>query len=505
MEIVMEGRLSDSMTWDLAGETVQLADFSELEEPGSYVIYVEGIGYSYPFDIRPNLFKDAFKASVKSLYFQRASTALPEKYAGKWHRNSGHPDDSVVYHLSSGRLGVGAFPKGWYDAGDYGKYVVNGALSLGQMMILFEQYPDVLEDSSLNIPESGNGMPDILDEFKYEMDWLLSMQDEDGGVFFKLTTESFEGMVLPEMATKTRNIYGKSTSASLDVAAVAAKAYRAFKAYDLSYAESCLETAKKAWEWAKENPDTAYKNPENVVTGEYGDENFTQEFYWAAAELYVSTGSEDFAAYLKANPVDFEFSPGESWANYMHYLGAFALLDNLEEDSPLLQGIKTAIITEADRLVNKLQVNDYRQPIDDFHWGSNSDVFNAAMILAQAYRISKNTAYLDGVIETTDYVFGKNATGYSFLTGYGSKTPMYIHHRQSAADGIAEPVPGLVSGGPNSRRQDEAEVTYPDNPAPMKSWADQEPSYASNEICLNWNSAAIYVLGFLEQEMPVKE
>ena len=505
METVLKGKLSDPIQWDLAGESVKLADFSDLKKAGSYTIYVEGLGYSYPFDIAPNVLEEAFKASVKSLYYQRASTALPEQYAGQWQRNAGHADDSVVFHPSSGRSGIGAFPKGWYDAGDYGKYVVNGALSLGQIMALYEQYPNALEDGSLHIPESGNGIPDILDELKYEMDWLLSMQDEDGGVFFKLTTESFEGMVLPELATKTRNIYGKSTTASLDLAAVAAKAYRVFKEYDSLYSAQSLEAAKKAWVWAKENPDIAYKNPENVITGEYGDTNFSQEFYWAASELYLSTGSEEYSTYLQDNPIDFEFVPGESWANFMHYLGAFALIDNLEEGDPFYQESKKSIIADADVLLDRMKGNDYRQPIDDFQWGSNSDVFNSAMILAQAYRITKNKTYLDGVLETTDYIFGKNATGYSFLTGYGSRTPMFIHHRPSAGDAREEPVPGLVSGGPNSRRQDESDVTYPDNPAPMKSWVDQEPSFASNEICLNWNSAAIYVLGFLEQEMAAKE
>jgi len=150
--------------------------------------------------------------------------------------------------------------------------------------------------------------------------------------------------------------------------------------------------------------------------------------------------------------------------------------------------------------INYSQDDDYFQPITVFNWGSNSDVLNAAMIIAQAYRITKKPAYLRAVQEITDYVFGKNAIGYSFITGYGDQTPMFIHHRQSAGDTIEMPVPGFISGGPNYAKQDQNDVTYPENTSPMNSWVDQTPSYASNEICLNWNSAAIYVLGFLEQE-----
>ena len=183
----------------------------------------------------------------------------------------------------------------------------------------------------------------------------------------------------------------------------------------------------------------------------------------------------------------------------MKYIAAFALIDQ-SKDVTLVGSLKKDIIQAADTLVTITKSNDYFQPITVFNWGSNSDVLNAAMIIAQAYRITKQPKYLTTVQEITDYIFGKNATGYSFVTGHGDKTPMYIHHRQSAGDGIEMPVPGFISGGPNSSKQDRSEVSYPDNTFPMNSWVDQTPSYASNEICLNWNSAAVYILGFLEQE-----
>ena len=498
---LFNGSLSENYTWNLAGEKIKVADFSKLEQKGNYVVYIEGLGYSYPFEIKEKVLNEAFRASVKSLYYQRSSMALEKKYAGKWFRALGHPDDSVMFHPSSGKKGIGKFPRGWYDAGDFGKYVVNGAFSLGQMLTLYEQYPEVLADNSLNIPESGNGIPDILDELKYEMDWLLSMQDDDGGVFFKLTTKKFEGMVLPESATQQRYIIGKGTSSSLDFAAVAAQFSRLYKAIDSTYSEVCLEASKKAWKWAVDNPNKNFKNPDDILTGEYGDTDFAHEFYWAASELFISTRAYNYKEYLEEHQMDYSFKAGESWTVFMHYLGAFSLIENLDEDNPLIIKLKKEIVKEADKLVNKAANNDYFQPIDDFQWGSNSDVLNAAMIIAQAHRIKPKQKYLNTILEITDYIFGKNATGYSFLTGFGKKTPQFIHHRQSSGDTIVEPVPGLLSGGPNIQQQDKGEVSYPKNVAPMNSWIDQEPSYASNEICLNWNSAAIYILGFLEQEI----
>lgn len=498
-KVVFKGELSESQYWELSGETVKSGEFSGLDSPGTYAVFIDSIGYSYPFEIKKNILNEAFKASIKALYFHRASFALEEKHAGQFTRQMGHPDDSVLFHPSVGRAGTVQSPGGWYDAGDFGKYVVNGAYSLGQLLVLLEQYPNVIGDKGLNIPESGNGINDYLDELKYEMDWLLTMQDEDGGVFFKLTTETFEGMILPEEATMQRYLFKKSTSAALDFAAVAAKFSRAIASIDAAYAKQCVNAAVRAWNWAETNPTIAFTNPEGVITGQYGDENFTQERYWAAAELYVATKEQAYLDYLTNNPIDFTFQPGESWANHMHYLGAFTILDHAS-DIELATILKTKILKTADDLVRRSKTNAYFQPISDFQWGSNSDVMNSAYLIAQAFRLDPKPLYLETVQEITDYIFGKNALGYSFLTGYGDKTPQNIHQRQSAADGIAEPLPGFLSGGPNAKKQDAHEVQYPDITYPMTTWVDQVPSFASNEICLNWNAPLTYVLGFLEQE-----
>ncbi|MEM1137300.1 MAG: glycoside hydrolase family 9 protein [Bacteroidota bacterium] len=502
-EVVWEGELTPPQKWDLSGETVQIADFSSLTQSGTYYLSVEGIGNSYSFDIKEQVLKEAFLGSIKGMYYQRVSTPLEEKYAGKWHRAMAHPDDSVLFHPSSGKsTGYIASPKGWYDAGDYNKYVVNASFPLGQFLLLEEQYPGTVADASLNIPESGNGQSDYLDELKYEIDWALTMQDEDGGLFHKLTTKKFEGMVMPKDATSQRYIVGKGTTATLDFAAATAKAYRVFLPTQETYANQCLEAAKKAYQWALKNPEVAYRNPSDISTGEYGDNDFEDEWYWATAELFLATQDDFYLEKLKGFSLNFNFKTGESWTGYMRFLAYFSLLENKTLiPQTLYNSLEKGVITEADKIVGKTQVLPYFQPIEDFQWGSNSDILNAAMIMAQAYRLKKDKKYLVGVQQAVDYIFGTNAVGYSFLTGFGDKLPMFIHHRQSAADGIPEPVPGLLSGGPNSRQQDVQHGTiYPSDVPPMKSWVDQESSYASNEICLNWNAPMTYVLGFLEQE-----
>ncbi|MEM1338644.1 MAG: glycoside hydrolase family 9 protein [Bacteroidota bacterium] len=501
---VFSGVLSEEQTWGLSNEKVRIADFTNFKETGVYSIRIPDVGISYPFAIRNNVLDTVFKGSIKGLYYQRSGMALEKEYAGKWHRATGHPDDSVAFHPSSGKSGgFKASPKGWYDAGDYNKYVINANFPLGQWYRLYEEYPEAIADGALNIPESGNGISDYLDELKYEMDWALTMQDDDGGLFHKLTTRNFEGMVMPSEAKAPRFIVGKSTAATLDFAACAAQAYRVFFPVDPVYAQTCLAAAKRAYRWAQKNPKKIFVNPVDIHTGEYGDTDVQDEWFWANAELYVTTKDRSYLNQLEIDTFNFEFQPGESWTEFMRFLGVFSLLakGDFSGEEEMYQKLKQGLLNSANQLAEKAGQFEYFQPIDDFHWGSNSDVLNAAMLMAQAYRLTRDIKYLKGVQQAMDYILGNNAKGVSYVTGFGDKTPMFIHHRQSAADGIPKPVPGLLVGGPNSRLQDGSKgVVYPENVPPMKAWVDQERSYASNEVCLNWNAPLTYILGFLEQE-----
>ncbi|HDS07814.1 MAG TPA: cellulase [Bacteroides sp.] len=494
------GKLVDRGTWEASGEQVLTGDFTGFRTPGTYSVRIGKEMVSPSFEIRDDVHRAALDASIKSFYFQRASMEVEEQYGGVYARAAGHPDLGCPYHPSTGKQrGTLDSPGGWYDAGDYGKYVVNAAISAGQMLHLLELYPDAVADGQLNIPESGNGSGDLLDEIRYELDWLLTMQDSDGGVFHKLTARNFSGFIMPEAYDLERMVIGKGTAATLNFAAVMAQASRIVKEQDPAWAIDMLARAEKAWDWAVEHDEVPYRNPPDVRTGEYGDNLFSDDFYWAAAELYLTTGNNRYFKYLLENEEPYVHQLTNSWKFFIRNMGFHSLLANRKMLESSFRGELTRKHMKlAGEILARMDSIPYHVGIDYFEWGSNSDLLNQAMILCIAHHLSGDRQYLDGAVRDLDYILGKNATGYCFLTGFGAKQVMNPHHRPSGADGIEAPVPGFIVGGPNKDKQDRAEVEYGSD-FPAKSFEDVEASYASNEVCLNWNAPAVFVMGYLEQ------
>ncbi len=516
-QTVFQGKLSEQRINSISQKTTQIADFSGLQKTGKYIIEIPGVGYSYAFEIRPNVYREAAIASLKGFYYQRVSTDLPEKYAGKWHRKAGHPDDKIFIHPSAFTASrpegtVISSPKGWYDAGDYNKYIVNSGITMATLLSVYEDYPTYFKSFEANIPESGNNVPDILDEVLWNLRWMLTMQDpNDGGVYHKLTNPSFDKMVMPDAAIKPRYVIQKNTIATLDFAAVTAQASRIFRNYAKGFpglADSCIKASVNAWKWAKENPKVAYHQNEmnkqfdpDVVTGGYEDRNDADEWIWAAAELYTTTHDEAYYRAVNLYPETTLQLP--TW-NQVQMLGYYTLLRNEKHLTAIgkndLPALKKRITSFADDLMSGVETQAYHMVMGksakDYMWGSSSHAANQGIALLQAYAISSDKKYLNGALGNLDYLLGRNAVGYSFLTGFGDKQVMFPHHRPSEADGIKEPVPGLLSGGPNPGQQDKCEG-YPTKIAD-ESFLDATCSYSTNEIAINWNAPMVYLSAALE-------
>ena len=526
---VFEGELSTAKTWAPSQESVHVADFTDFDELGDFQVRVEGLDDSPIFTIAGDVYEELNKAALKAFYFNRASTALDEEHAGEYEREAGHPDTEVFIHASAetatrpagSLLSPDGAPKGWYDAGDFGKYVVNSGISTYTLLAAYEHFPEYYADQNLNIPESTNEVPDILDEALWNLEWMLKMQDDDGGVYHKLTTLNFSGNIMPHEGTAARYVIGKGTSATLNFAAVMAQASRIWEEYDEALAERMLDAAEAAWDWAKANPDVIYDqvamNKElrengqeamEVYTGEYGGNNLDSNRAWAAAELYITTGDEDY--YTALNPEQtwntvpgWPDSRGLAWMSLAHHMG-----DKLAEtDEAFLTLIEERIMSLAEDLLVPTKSSAYRVGMGtgDFYWGSNSNVLNRAMMLLQGYRLSGNTELRDAAQSKLDYILGRNPTDFSYVTGYGTKTPMNIHHRASEADGIDEPVPGFVAGGPNPHDQNDCGASQYPSKRPALSYLDKYCSYSTNEVTINWNAPLVYVSGALQAMAMVED
>ena len=513
---VWKGKAVRTAVSPFSDKTRQVVDFSKVSKPGTYTLSAGK--HKQQVIIAEKPYGDIAVAAMKSYYLQRTGMPIEEKYAGKYARPAAHPDTNVQIHPSaaSPQRPAGTViesPYGWYDAGDYNKYIVNSGFTVSTMLMAYQINKENLDKMNLNIPESGNNIPDFLDEIMYNLKWMLTMQDPaDGGVYHKLTTPNFEGFIMPKDCKQQRYVVQKSTQAALDFAATMALAARIYNAYS-EYGEFCKEAtaaAERAYAWAVKNPGVMYDQPGNnekydpdVATGMYDDKNAEDEFFWAATELYLTTKQTAYLAQAKA------FSPKKfmlpSWGN-ISGLGAMQWLNQVilgtEEAKDICTNcMKKSLKAQCDKWIEEMNGSSFHSVTgnhaEDFIWASNSEMgAGRGIMLMYQYALTKDSKYRDAAMTALDYIFGRNATGYCFVTGFGTQRVMHPHQRLSSADGITDPLPGFLIGGPNRGQQDKEHVPPYPSSIPDESYMDHEGSYASNEVAINWNAYLVNLLSW---------
>ncbi|MFT7723505.1 MAG: glycoside hydrolase family 9 protein [Roseateles sp.] len=505
---VLRGRLGAAARWAPAGQDVRLADFSALRAPGRYRLRVAGVADSPAFDVAADAYAAVNAAALKAYYFNRASTALPPEHAGRWARAAGHADERVLVHASAAGPGrpegsVIAAPKGWYDAGDYNKYIVNSGITVYTLLAAYEHFPAFFQAQHLDIPESGNALPDLLDEVLWNLEWMLAMQDPaDGGVYHKLTNKGFDGAVMPADATGERYVVQKSTAAALDFAAVMAQASRVFAAFEAQrpgLPARMRAAAERAWAWAQAHPQAIYRQPPDVHTGDYGDERLDDEFAWAGAELWVSTGDARYRPDLARLAIGVPF-----WGD-VKGLAWITLAQHRDRLPPADAALASArVLSLSAGLSAAWRASAYRVGMGaaDYDWGSSSSVLNRALMLVQGHRLKPDAGTLAAAQALFDHVLGRNPLGRSLVTGFGERPPLHPHHRPSEADGVEAPVPGFLAGGPNPGRQDQQHCPAYASALPALAYIDHFCSYASNEVAINWNAPLVYVSAALQVLTP---
>ncbi len=493
------GTLGVPMLDAASGDRVALADFSNFNQTGIYRLAAQG-RTSLPFVIGPGVYRGPLRLSMRAFYGQRCGCEVD--LGGGYAHSACHA--AGAFHPTSGRSGSLANHSGWHDAGDYGRYVVNSGISTATLLWAWELYPGAMRSLALNIPESGGKTPDALAEIRWNLEWMLSLQDVDGGVWHKQTSEQFCAFIMPEKDTLTSYVIGtgaapyKSTCATADLAAVAAIAARCYGQYDAAFATRCLAAAQRAFAWAIAHPDVTFRNPTGIGTGGYGDAHCSDEILWAAAELWRTTGDTQYEQAFLAGvaglpPETSIHSPG--WANLapMAYW-TYALAER--KSSPELRDrVVQQTAAAAIALIARRNISGYGNTLalSDYHWGSNSDAANQSLLLLVANHLHPAPHAVEAALGNLHYLLGRNCFGVSWVTHVGSNPFQHPHHRPSASDGIAAPWPGLLSGGPNAHPGDRVAATVPVQP-PMRMWIDDQDAYSMNEVAINWNAPLAFLL-----------
>ncbi len=481
-EIVYTNQSAQSTYYTAAKETSYVFDFSDFKTPGRYYVECEGVDdASYEFEISDNPYGSLVDDSVRMLYLQRCGVAVEDQ---TFSHPACHNTMATVYGTNE-KIDVSG---GWHDAGDYGRYIVPAAKAVADLLYAYQEKPELYGDN-IGIPESGNGVPDVLDEVRFELEWMLKMQSSNGGVYHKVTCEDFPGYVMPQNETEPLIVTPVSSTATADFCAAMAMAYEFYLDIDKNFAEKCLDAAEKAWAYLEANPNLVFDNPDDITTGEYGDYNDRDERFWAAAQMYRATKE---AKYLqKAETINIQ--SGMDWALVGDY-GNIALItmDDFDKESTLYQSIVRSIKSRANTFVSTSTNSPYGTAISKFNWGSNMTIANAGVILNYAYQLTGDEKYLTASQAQLDYLLGSNPVGVCFVSGYGEVSPEYPHHRPSMA--MKTPMHGMLAGGVNQNLEDNAAKAYLIGTAPAKCYVDNAESYSTNEITIYWNSPLTYLL-----------
>ncbi len=560
-----------------SGDNVHLIDFSTYDTPGTgYTLVVNG-STSLPFDIDADLYESFKYDAIKYFYYNRSGIEIEGQYSGggntsyaanpEYGRPAGHLEwdsDIPCYNPSTDTTHESAWPDyipdctyskdltgGWYDAGDYGKYVVNGGIAVWTMMNMYERFEHfedaatlnaAMGDGTFNIPESSNGVPDVLDEARWQMEFLLKMQDTtmyNGMVHHKMHDDLWTGLGFmpyynqedasygssnnanPGTApddlgySRTRYMMAPSTAATLNVAATAAQCARIWADIDAAFSQQCWDAAELAFSAAETNPDwfaphrSEFFDYVNLGGGPYDDDFLKDDFFWAAAELYLTAsalGDSDASSYQTAmngyeaeteafwaNPNVPNENPANAGENHFEWcsnggalsiphagpvpfevdcgvagsfnwgttstLGAISIatVGGVPEQATM-QGYVNAA---SDHVLGALHGQGYQHPMtandvaNDYPWGSNSFVANNMVLLGSSYDYTGEQKYADGVVRGLDYIYGRNTLNKCFVTGDDTcdNDLDQPHHR--VYSGPLNPIfadapPGWMSGGANS-------------------------------------------------------
>ncbi|GLS90721.1 endoglucanase [Psychromonas marina] len=538
-----------------SGEFVHNADFSAIKEDQEDLVLIVDGSSSHPFQINDDIYSELKHDALGYFYQNRSGIEIKEEFVQRANlaRPAGHPNERVSCFQgtdSKGNNWPGCdftmnLTGGWYDAGDHGKYVVNGGISTWTLLNLYERSlwvdhaSEPFSDGQQAIPEAGNGVNDLLDEARWNMEFMLKMQipegkkvfapvgnqeknitnltlteiDASGLVFHKIADERWTGHPLPpHLDTMKRSVGQPSTAATLNLAATAAQCARIWKEIDSDFSQQCLAAAQRAWKAANQHSEIyAYDN--FTGSGPYNDLKLADEFYWAAAELFITTGEDKYFTIVSESPVYLATPVGDAsgdgdlfWQD-LSSAGTISLaLVPSKLDEKQRQMARDNIVKSANNIAKLVVTEGYHIPYgpEQYPWGSNSNIVNRGIFLTYAADFSGDMRYMQTLAHGMDYILGRNPMDQSYISGYGSNPLKNPHHRfwaHQAAESSPKPAPGALSGGPNSISfSDPIAAGLKGNCTGQTCFVDDIGAWTLNEITINWNAPLVWVTSALDEQ-----
>ena len=507
-QVVFKGSLSAAKKDALSEETLRQADFSALKKPGTYKLGV-GTRESYDFVIGDNVYAVPAVETWRSYTLSRSNTPINDPVTGLKIKD-GHPQDRAAQvwftdalNKKGDKIDVSG---GWYDAGDYGKYITTAGISSAQLLLAYEAHPDHFTRGQLLFPpgvSTDAKLPDALTEVKFELDWMRKMQRKDGSTFHKVAGTKWPGFdVSPDTDRQDRYLFGNATSSSAMYGASLAIGARVYAPFDKAYAQTLKKDAVRVWSWLQKNPDPIYRwdDGQESGSGPYDKKTDLEERIWLAAELFRTTGDKTYENYLaKAARKRITEKPSFfTWDNTLA-LGQFAYLQAKHADPVLRAEVKKAFLSYADDICQKIAGDGFHCALapSEYTWASTKNALTQGDILLMANQIEPKQAYVEGALAQIHYLFGRNSLNKSFMTGMGDNPPEHPHNRIHESTGAY--VPGLVVGGPNhvsGGDPDQTKYLASGHIPVAKSYLDVLTSWSTNEYAIDYTATAAYALAW---------